>query len=196
MRYTLFAPSFTSADFSRCSTPRVSRGAQQRVSGMLNNFWRHADFSVATSTSVCGLGSSAWLTVDCTSGRPSARPCHSESVPGDEFPTAVYRSIVIAFAWMMVVAWLAFGRTSGTDLDLAAATVLFVVFLALPIIMYRTTANRVGHEPQLAAQRFWSSRVDIATGTLSRREAWLEVLMIPIALALAATFIGGAWFLS
>ena len=120
-----------------------------------------------------------------------------ELVPGDEFPRAVYRSIVIAFAWMMVAAWLAFGGTSGTDLDLAVATVLFVIFLALPIIMHRTAANRVGHEPQLAAQRFWSSQVNIATGTLSGREAWLEVLMIPIALALAATLIGGAYvFLS
>ena len=119
------------------------------------------------------------------------------SVPGDEFPTTVYRSIVIAFAWMMVAAWLAFGGSSGTDLDLAVATVLFVVFLALPIIMHRTAATRQGHRPQSARQRFWSSQVDIATGSLSGREAWLEVLLIPIALALAATLIGGAYvFLS
>ena len=120
-----------------------------------------------------------------------------ESVPGDEFPTAVYRSIVIAFAWMMVAAWLAFGGASGTDLDLAVATVLFIVFLALPIIMHRTAANRQGHEPQAAPQRFQSSQIEIATGTLSGREAWLDVLLIPIALALAATLIGGAYvFLS
>jgi uncharacterized membrane protein YtjA (UPF0391 family) len=118
-----------------------------------------------------------------------------DSGPGDEFPTAVYRSIVIAFAWMMVAAWLAFGGSSGTDLDLAIATVLFVVFLALPIIMHRTAANRQGHEPHSAPQRFRSSQVDIATGSLSGREAWLEVLLIPIALALAATLIGGAYVL-
>jgi uncharacterized membrane protein YtjA (UPF0391 family) len=120
-----------------------------------------------------------------------------DSLPGEEFPAAVYRSIVIAFAWMMVAAWLAFGGTAGTDLDLAIATVLFIVFLALPIIMHRTAVNRHGHEPQPALQRFRSSRVDIATGSLTGREAWLEVLLIPIALALAATLIGGAYvFLS
>ena len=125
------------------------------------------------------------------------RRSNYELVPGDEFPATIYRSIVIAFAWMMVAAWLAFGGTSGTNLDLAVATVLFAVFLALPIIMHRTAANRVGHKPQLAGKRFWSSQVDIATGTLSGREAWLEVLMIPIALALAATLIGGVYvFLS
>ena len=125
------------------------------------------------------------------------RRSNYDLVPGDEFPTTVYRSIVIAFAWMMVAAWVAFGGTSGTDLDLAVATVLFVVFLALPIIMHRTATNRQGHKPQSSPQRFWSSQVEIATGTLSGREAWLEVLLIPIALALAATLIGGAYvFLS
>jgi hypothetical protein len=116
-----------------------------------------------------------------------------DSIPGDEFPPAVYRTIVFAFAWMMLAAWLAFGGATGTDLDLAVATVLFVVFLALPIIMHRTAANRQGHEPKPAPQRFRSSQVEIATGTLSGREAWLEVLLIPIALALAATLIGGAY---
>ena len=125
------------------------------------------------------------------------RRSNYNSVPGDEFPTAVYRSIVIAFAWMMIAAWLAFGGTSGTDLDLAVATVLFIVFLALPIITHRTTANRRGHDRRPTPQSFRSSQVDIATGTLSGREAWLEVLLIPIALALAATLIGGAYvFLS
>jgi hypothetical protein len=125
------------------------------------------------------------------------RRSNHDSVPGDEFPVAIYRSIVIAFAWMMAAAWLAFGGAGGTDLDLAVATVLFVVFLALPIIMHRTASNRHDHEPHPAPQRFRSSQIEIATGTLSGREAWLEVLLIPTALALAATLIGGAYvFLS
>jgi uncharacterized membrane protein YtjA (UPF0391 family) len=115
-----------------------------------------------------------------------------DSIPGDELPPAVYRTIVFAFAWMMLAAWLAFGGASGTDLDLAVATVLFVVFLALPIIMYRTARNRLQRQ-RTVPKEFISSRVDIATGTLSAREAWLQVLMIPIALALAATLIGGAY---
>ena len=62
----------------------------------------------------------------------------TNSIPGDEFPPAVYRTIVFAFAWMTLAAWLAFGGATGTDLDLAIATLLFTVFLALPITMYRT----------------------------------------------------------
>ena len=118
---------------------------------------------------------------------------NEDSVPGEEFPVAIYRSIVIAFAWMMVAAWLAFGGVRGTDLDLAVATVLFVVFLTLPIIMHRTVVNRQAHEPHPSPQRFRSSEVEIATGMLSERDVWLQVLLIPAALALAATIIGAVY---
>ena len=29
------------------------------------------------------------------------------SIPGEEFPGAIYRTVVFAFAWMMLAAWLA-----------------------------------------------------------------------------------------
>lgn len=116
------------------------------------------------------------------------------SIPGDEFPPIVYRSIIIAFAWMMAAAWLAFG-SSATDLDLAIATVLGIVFLALPIVLYRTTCTACDRQqgPRAVRNQRLSSPVDTATGTLSGREACLQVLLIPVALALAATVIGGAY---
>ena len=105
------------------------------------------------------------------------------SIPGDEFPNAIYRTVVFAFAWMMLAAWLAFGGTAGTDLDLAIATVLFAVFLGIPLILYRTARSRMQRSDQ-NSKRFLESRVDIATGTISGTEAWL---------ALAATLIGGVF---
>ena len=71
---------------------------------------------------------------------------------------------------MLAAAWLAFGGTVGTDLDLTVASVLCLVFLALPIIMYRTTCNRLRKAP-LAPKHFLSSRVEVATGPLSGGEA-------------------------
>jgi hypothetical protein len=56
---------------------------------------------------------------------PSSQPIDNQSaievlsIPGAEFPKAVYRSVVIAFAWIMAASWLAFGRPTGTNLDLA-----------------------------------------------------------------------------
>jgi hypothetical protein len=112
--------------------------------------------------------------------------------PGAEFPAAVYWSIAIAFAWMMAAAWLAFGGNGGTDLNLAVATALCIVFFAVPLIMYRTASARCkGGAPAL--RPFLSDRVEIATGALSGGEAWLQVILIPLALALAATVIGASY---
>ena len=117
------------------------------------------------------------------------------SLPGDEFPPAVYQSVAIAFGWMMLSAWLAFGGTTGTDLDLAVATVLCAVFLALPIVMHRSASSRLDRSSQSVGQ-FLVSRVDTWTGLISGPEAWLQVILIPAGLALAATLIGGVFVLT
>ncbi len=125
-------------------------------------------------------------------GRGSEQRAGSASLPGDELPPAVYRTVIVAFAWMILAAWLAFGGATGTDLDLAVATVLCTVFLAIPVILRRTATNQLQKSHRLAKQ-FLESRVDIATGTVSGTEVWLQVVLIPVALALAATLIGGVY---
>jgi hypothetical protein len=128
--------------------------------------------------------------------KTAGRDCISSfgTIPGDEFPAAVYRTVVFAFVWMMLVAWLAFGGTAGTNLDLAIATLLCMVFLGIPILLRWTARNRLKRTNQNFKQ-FLKSRVDIATGTISGTEAWLEVILIPIALALACTLIAGVFAL-
>jgi hypothetical protein len=111
------------------------------------------------------------------------------SIPGAEFPTALYASIVAAFAWMLAVMWLAFGGNIGTDLNLAVVTLLTIVFFGIPIIMHHMVAGRLEPVP-MRVKSFLSSRIDIATGPMSARQAWLEVLLIPLALAIGATLIG------
>jgi hypothetical protein len=111
------------------------------------------------------------------------------SRPGAEFPSIVYVSIVVAFAWMLTAAWLAFGGHTATDLDLLIVTVLCTVSLMLPLAIDHTNAARLSvHHPRL--KEFFSSRLDTATGSLSAGEAWLQVALIPVGLAIAATLIG------
>jgi hypothetical protein len=111
---------------------------------------------------------------------------------GAEFPAAVYYTVIAAFAWMLGAAWLAFGANKEIGLSLAIATVLCIVFLALPVIMYRMPAARSRvQRPDL--KTFLTSRVETATGSLSAREAWLQVALIPLALAVAATIIGSIY---
>lgn len=114
------------------------------------------------------------------------------SVPGSEFPVALYITVLAAFAWVVIASWLAFGRDNGVDLDLAIASVLGLVFFALPIILCRVAAAR-SNKPREAQNHFFSSRVETATGSLTGGEAWLQVLLIPLALAFAATVIGVAF---
>jgi len=71
-------------------------------------------------------------------------------------------------------------------------TVLALVFLGIPTIMHHTAATRYRSVPKPIAG-FLSSQVDTATGWMPARQAWLEVMLIPLALALAATLIGGVY---
>ena len=90
---------------------------------------------------------------------------------------------------MLVAAWLAFGGHTATDLDLLVVTVLCVVSLMLPLAIDHTNAARLSvHHPGL--KEFFSSRLDTATGSLPAGEAWLQVALIPVGLAIAATLIG------
>jgi hypothetical protein len=115
-------------------------------------------------------------------------------VPGAEFPKAVYRSVVGAFAAVVVVAWLTFGGGSDADLTLAFASVLTVVLFALPILVRRTAAARSTDKPE-SLDAFLGSRVDTATGLLAGGEAWLQILIIPLTLAMAAVLIGAVFLL-
>ena len=95
---------------------------------------------------------------------------------------------------MIAAAWLAFGRET-TDLDLLMVSVLAAVFLAIPFALHHTAASRFAWSPK-RMDGFLSTRVDTWTGDMPASQAWLEVLLIPGALALAATLIGGVYLLS
>jgi hypothetical protein len=123
---------------------------------------------------------------------PAARKDHTAAaidIPGHEFPSAVYITILGAFAWMLVVAWLAFSSPEGTDLDLGVATVLAFMFFGIPLAIHRTSMRRTGETP-LSVRRFRSAPFDTFTGPMPAWQAWMEVALIPVALATAATLFG------
>jgi hypothetical protein len=136
------------------------------------------------------------VSTDVPSSRPIGNPpgIEDRSIPGAEFHKAIYRSVVIAFAWIMMASWLAFGGRTGTNLDLAVASLLFTVILSLPIIICKTAAAH-RRKQSMPLQQFLAARVDTATGEVSGAEAWLQVLLIPLALAFAALAIGGVYVL-
>jgi hypothetical protein len=114
------------------------------------------------------------------------------SVPGAELPTFVYVSVLIAFAWVMLASWLAFASDADAQLALGIAIVLGIVFFALPIIVHHVALahSRPERHERETMRDFLSAPVETATGPLRGASAWLQVLIIPLALALAATLIG------
>jgi hypothetical protein len=116
------------------------------------------------------------------------------SVPGAEIPTFVYVSVILAFGWVMLASWVAFARDGDAALALAMASVLGIVFFALPVIVHLIAVahSRPEQEP---AHEFLSAPVETATGSLPAASAWLQVLLIPLTLALAATLIGATYVL-
>jgi hypothetical protein len=60
--------------------------------------------------------------------------------------------------------------------------------------MRRTAAPRLPKPEQPAERlRIATAHVETATGSLPAWRAWIEVLLIPVALAIAATLIGAAY---
>ena len=123
--------------------------------------------------------------------RGDEQPARSNygAVPGSELPVAVYISVFAAFAWIVLASWLAFANDADADLALGMAGVLTVVFFALPVLVRLTAMAHPRARPE-KADDFLASRVETATGTLSGASAWLQIVLIPAALALAATLIG------
>ena len=116
-------------------------------------------------------------------------------IPGHEFPSAVYLTIFGAFAWMLLVAWLAFAAADGTNLDLMMVTVLGLMFFGIPLAIHHTTVRHTIEVP-LSVRRFEAEPFQTYTGPMPARQAWVEVALIPVALAFAATLFGAVYWLA
>jgi hypothetical protein len=124
-----------------------------------------------------------------SASEPATPRSGEHPIPGEELPAFVYVSVFLAFAWILIASWLAFAGGADADLALAVAGVLTVVFFALPVLVRMTAASHSRARRQ-GQDDFLRSRVETATGPLTGASAWLQVLIIPLALALAATMIG------
>jgi hypothetical protein len=110
-------------------------------------------------------------------------------VPGEELPPAVYVSILLSFAGLLAASWLLFDRGGEIGLDLLIASVLFTAMLGLPVLLGRIASRRtVADGRRSRMQR--GTHVEIYTGELSSGQAWLQILLIPLAMAVGAVAIG------
>jgi hypothetical protein len=111
---------------------------------------------------------------------------------GAELPAGIYRTVAVAYAWMLLVAWLDFSGTVEASWLASVAIIIGIVLLGIPFLLRRTN-RAVTRESQPDLDEFLHSDLETATGRVPGWEAYLQIIMIPLCLALAATAIGAIW---
>lgn len=108
--------------------------------------------------------------------------------------TVVAEIAVGAALWFIVMAWLDFARGGEIDYLLVIVTLFFVLFFALFLL----TASYSLHDPRwplrdTSFREFLRAKVGTATGTMRGRDVLIEIALVPVSLAFAATVIGLVW---
>ncbi|MGA9605322.1 MAG: hypothetical protein ACRECI_09540 [Methyloceanibacter sp.] len=108
--------------------------------------------------------------------------------------TVVAEIAVGAALWFIVMAWLDFARGGEIDYLLVIVTLFFVMFFGLFLL----TASYTLHDPRwplrdTSFREFLRAKVGTATGTMRGRDALIEIALVPVSLAFAATVIGLVW---
>jgi hypothetical protein len=107
----------------------------------------------------------------------------------------VVKIAIGAVLWFLAVTWIAFAA-SGTDFDLVVVTIFFAMFFTLFLL----TASFSAHDPRwptrdTSLREFLNGKVGLATGEESGRDVLIEIALLPVTLAFAATLIGLAWMI-
>ena len=108
--------------------------------------------------------------------------------------TVVAEIAVGAALWFIVMAWLDFARGGEIDYLLVIVTLFFVIFFGLFLL----TASYSLHDPRwplrdTSFREFLRAKVGTATGTMRGRDVLIEIALVPVSLAFAATVIGLVW---
>ncbi len=96
---------------------------------------------------------------------------------------------LLAYAWLGVAAWLAFAG-GETSLILAVIFVLSVMYFGLLVggaVMGRNMTPE--RKQDRTVREFLDGEVEIATGRVTGREAMMQIVLMPVALAIGGTAI-------
>lgn len=106
----------------------------------------------------------------------------------------VVKIAIGAVIWFLAVTWLAFAGHSGVDWALTVVSLFFVIFFTLFLLLASfSVADPRWPTRSTSLREFMTSRVGLATGEESGRDVLIEIALVPVALAFAATLIGLAW---
>ncbi|HXG79296.1 MAG TPA: hypothetical protein VNJ31_08175 [Methyloceanibacter sp.] len=99
-----------------------------------------------------------------------------------------------AALWFVVVTWLFFAGGGETDFVLVIVALFFAFFLGLFLLTASYTLKDARWPVrEISLRDFLASEIGVGNGTLPGREVLIQIALLPVALAFAATLIGLAW---
>jgi hypothetical protein len=95
---------------------------------------------------------------------------------------------VAATAWFVAVAWLAFGG-GEMNVILGVIAVFALLYLGLFVGGGAKAYDALDRAPRRSFQEFFGGEVEIATGRIAGREAFWQIVTMPLAFAIGFTVI-------
>jgi hypothetical protein len=102
-----------------------------------------------------------------------------------------FKIAIGAVLWFLAVVWIAFAGNGGINLDLAIVTLFCAIFVSLFLLVASLTeGDSRWPTRQTSLRAFLDSDVAIGGETMCGRDVLIEIALVPVALAFAATLIG------
>ncbi|MGY6533491.1 hypothetical protein [Glycocaulis sp.] len=127
------------------------------------------------------------MTLDVTALSATAAPLR-EAVPGSEVHPTVFKGMAAVYLAVLIAFWVAFQASAVTVFALGVCLVYLVMYVATPALLVRTASRRAGaiHGSGISFGEFLDAPLDTGTGPCSGRVAVIQMLLVPVSLALAA----------
>jgi hypothetical protein len=108
----------------------------------------------------------------------------------------VFEIAIGAVLWFIAVVWIAFAGRGGIDFYLTIVTLFCAMFVSLFLLVASfTTGDQRWPGRQTSFRTFLDSDVGIGSETMHGRDVLIEIALMPVVLAFAATLIGLAWMI-
>ena len=116
--------------------------------------------------------------------------------PNDELHPLIYQSLVGLTIWLVLSVWVLFSRGAYEGLTLSVITLFFVILVGIPVLLWLTWRRNIDPNEQRDTAPFgeWISRpFETWTGSISGREAAVQILLPIAAVAFGMTIFGLAF---
>jgi len=105
----------------------------------------------------------------------------------------VFVLMLLAWFWLLVAFWLTFGWELEGGFMVAVSTVYMAMFFGVPLAMIKVAKAHTPHQPDRRSfGDFLRAYVQTATGRMEGWEAAIQILLVPVGLALCISGIAFA----